>query len=128
METDASFEQLLQINQATFDQGDYETACHSLMAAMDRARYLGSSQHLKTVGQLADEQLTALRSVELPGRFTSERQVRKQSLHSLYRSIIQQCASWEQLVLHWRERHTLTNPLAHKEEADPEVPGRPKEG
>ncbi len=128
MTSDFCFEQLLQINQKTFAQGDYETACHSLMAAMDRARYLNAPQHLRTVGQLADDQLTALKLVDLPGRFASEQHVRRQSLSSLYRSIVQQCVSWEQLILHWREHHPLPNASAPKEEADPELPGRLLEG
>ncbi|HEY7122926.1 MAG TPA: hypothetical protein VH540_03145 [Ktedonobacterales bacterium] len=128
MTTDPSFEQLLQVNQETFAQGDYETACHTLMAAMDRARYLNAHQHLKTVEQLADEQMAALHPMELPGRFSAERRVRKQSLHSLYSSIIQQCASWEQLVLHWREHHSHADAPAPKEEPTRNFRVGPEEG
>ncbi len=128
MATDSSFEQLLNINQELFAQGDYESACHTLMAAMDRARYLKHPQMLQTVGHLADEQLATLNALVLPARFAAERGLRKQSLYSLYRSMIQQCVSWEQLVIHWHEHAVHNHAAAHEEEAGPEAPSRPVEG
>lgn len=87
-----------------FAQGDYETACHSLMAALDRASYLKDSQALISVSQLADEQLAALQQKDLPIRLASEGEVRLRSLSSLYHSIIQQAMTWGNLVDLWRER------------------------
>lgn len=121
--SDSSYERLLAVSQETFAQGDYETACHTLTAALDRARYLQDADALTNVERLASEQLAALSRMTLPGRFAAERGVRQKSLQSLYRSILQQCTTWRDLVDHWRQRRAHSpNAPAPREEADQEVP------
>lgn len=123
MPSDSSYERLLAVSQETFAQGDYETACHTLTAALERARYLQDADALTKVERLASEQLAALSHMTLPGRFAAERGVRQKSLQSLYRSILQQCTAWRDLVDHWRQRRARSsNAPAPREEADQEVP------
>ena len=119
MAREAIFEQLLNVSQETFAQGDYETACHSLMSALDRASYLKDAQALSSVKQLADEHLEALRQKDLPTRFAAEGSSRWQSLNSLYHSITQQATTWGQLVDHWRERRT--RPYHHRSPSSPKA-------
>lgn len=54
--TDPIFNQLWEANQAAFDGGDHETACHSLQAALARAHFLHDGDLVRAVGQKAIEQ------------------------------------------------------------------------
>ena len=123
MTSDPSYERILTAAQDTFAQGDYETACHSLMAALERARYLQDSEAITSIERIASEHLATLNRITLSARFAGERGIRQQSLKSLYSSTLQQCSTWKDLVEHWQRRkaHPPSDVLAPKRETDQEV-------
>ena len=123
MSSDPSYERILTVSQDTFAQGDYVTACHALMAALERARYLQDSEAITSIERIASEQLAALSRVTLPERFASERGIRQQSLKSLYSSTLQQCSTWKDLVGHWQRRkvHPPSNTHAPREETAQDI-------
>lgn len=98
MPQDSSFEGFLRLSQEVFAEGDSETACQSLMAALDRARYLQDSQALAAVKQRASDQLADLWRPDLPAHQAAEGLQHHQSLARLYQGVIQLATASEQLV------------------------------
>lgn len=118
MPLDPSYEQLITVNRETFAQGDYETACHVLMAVLERAHYLDNQQYLASVARLADEQLKSLQSRTLPARFVAEEGRRQKTLISLYSSIVQQSAAWRDLLHHRHQREAHQSQSVHEQPAE----------
>jgi hypothetical protein len=100
---DETYDQLLAINMEAFGEADYETACHALNAALNRAHHLGDVRRVEVVGQRAGEQLEWLEAHPPGDALPTVRGVRRGTLRSLYSSITREAPLLADLVRH--ERH-----------------------
>lgn len=98
---DYIFEQLCSVNEATFAEGDYETACDVLQAALARARYLRDAAHITAVERQAAKQYNLLRQ-QVPdvsqAPLPDVHHARQEAILRVYASIIQQAPGLAQLV------------------------------
>jgi hypothetical protein len=102
-QTDAMYESLLAINAEAFNGADYETACHALNAALNRAHFLGDPRRVEAAGQRAAEQLERLKTHQPRDPLPAVHSTRLGTLRSLYASITREAPLLVDLVRH--ERH-----------------------
>ncbi len=91
-EHDALFEQLLTINQTTFEGQWYETAYHALAAAFHRAQDLGAVSLMAQVQQLATQQMNTI-DTSAPEHTLSSQSAHTRGHQSIYGLLAQQAAT-----------------------------------
>lgn len=103
MQADEVHSQLIAINQRAFAEGDYDTACHTLEAALARAHYLQDTQVLAMIEALAREQETQLATLPLLERIPGMTDQRRRTLRLILESIVTEVPTMKSLIEHERD-------------------------
>ncbi len=103
MPADEVYEQLFAINQRAFAEGDYETACHTLEAALDRAHFCQDVQSLDAISAAARAQEAQLATLPLAERVPGVTHQRRRTLRVLLESIVTAVPTMTSLIEHERD-------------------------
>lgn len=103
MPHDEVYGQLIAINQGAFAEGDYDTACHALEAALARAHHLQDTQLLGAIDALAREQERQLATLPLADRIPGTTKQRRRALRLVLTGIIAEVPTMTSLIEHERD-------------------------